>query len=158
LEEIPWNIILLFGGAMSIGFCLWETGAAKWLAVNWLVMFQKANWFVFVMSISFFVMMMTNFIMNVAAIAISLPVALVIAPYLGVSPEVVLFASLVVAGMPFLLLVGAAPNAIAYGSKQFTTGEFFLYGIPASVLLMVLVGVAAFAIWPMLGMPVVLPQ
>ena len=83
LEEIPWNIILLFGGAMSIGFCLWETGAAKWLAVNWLVMFQNANWFVFVMSISFFVMLMTNFIMNVAAIAISLPVALVIAPYLG---------------------------------------------------------------------------
>jgi sodium-dependent dicarboxylate transporter 2/3/5 len=158
LEDIPWNIILLFGGAMSIGFCLWETGAAKWLAVNWLVMFQKANWFVFVLGIAFFVMMMTNFIMNVAAIAISLPVALVIAPYLGVAPEVVLFASLVVAGMPFLLLVGAAPNAIAYDSKQFTTGEFFLYGIPASVLLMVLVGLAALVIWPLLGMPVVLPK
>lgn len=27
LEEIPWNIILLFSGAMSIGFCLWKTGA-----------------------------------------------------------------------------------------------------------------------------------
>ena len=37
LEEIPWNIILLFSGAMSIGFCLWKTGAAKWMAVNWLV-------------------------------------------------------------------------------------------------------------------------
>ena len=83
LEEIPWNIVLLFGGAMSIGFCLWETEAAKWLAVNWLVIFEKANWFVFVMSIAFFVMIMTNFIMNVAAIAISLPVALVVAPYLG---------------------------------------------------------------------------
>jgi len=141
---------------MSIGFCLWETGAAKWLAVNWLIMFQKANWFVFVLSIAFFVMIMTNFIMNVAAIAISLPVALVIAPYLGVAPEVVLFASLVTAGMPFLLLVGAAPNAIAYDSKQFTTGEFF--GIPASVLLMVLVGVAALVVWPILGMPVVLPK
>jgi sodium-dependent dicarboxylate transporter 2/3/5 len=47
LEEIPWNIILLFAGAMSIGFCLWETGAAKWLAVNWLAMFKEANWFVF---------------------------------------------------------------------------------------------------------------
>jgi len=154
LEEIPWNIILLFAGAMSIGFCLWETGAAKWLAVNWLVMFQKANWFVFVMSIAFFVMMMTNFIMNVAAIAISLPVALVIAPYLGVAPEVILFASLVVAGMPFLLLVGAAPNAIAYDSKMFSTGEFFLYGIPASILLMVVVGFAALVLWPLMGMPV----
>jgi len=154
LEEIPWNIILLFSGAMSIGFCLWETGAAKWLAVNWLVMFQKANWFVFVMSIAFFVMIMTNFIMNVAAIAISLPVALVIAPYLGVAAEVVLFASLVVAGMPFLLLVGAAPNAIAYNSRQFTSGEFLKAGIPASILLMVLVALAAAVIWPLMGMPV----
>ncbi len=154
LEAIPWNIILLFAGAMSIGFCLWETGAAKWLAVNWLVMFQKANWFVFVMSIAFFVMMMTNFIMNVAAIAISLPVALVIAPYLGVAPEVILFASLVTAGMPFLLLVGAAPNAIAYDSKQFTTGEFFLYGIPASIMLMAVTAFVIYVLWPIMGMPV----
>jgi sodium-dependent dicarboxylate transporter 2/3/5 len=157
LEDIPWNIILLFGGAMSIGFCLWDTGAAKWLAVNWLAMFQEASWFVFVMSIAFFVMMMTNFIMNVAAIAISLPVALVIAPYLHVAPEVILFASLVVAGMPFLLLVGAAPNAIAYDSKQFSTGEFFLYGIPASVILMAVTGLAVYVIWPLMGMPVTIP-
>jgi len=154
LENIPWNIILLFSGAMSIGFCLWETEAAKWLAVNWLVMFQKANWFIFVMGISFFVMVMTNFIMNVAAIAISLPVALVIAPYLGVAPEVILFASLTTAGMPFLLLVGAAPNAIAYDSKQFTSGEFFMYGIPASILLMALVAFACLVVWPLLGMQV----
>ena len=156
LEDVPWNIILLFAGAMSIGFCLWDTGAARWMAVNWLVMFQKANWFVFVLSIAFFVMIMTNFIMNVAAIAISLPVALVIAPYLHVAPEVILFASLVTAGMPFLLLVGAAPNAIAYDSKMFTTGEFFLYGIPASIMLMVVVGFAAYVIWPLMGMPVTL--
>jgi len=156
LEDVPWNIILLFAGAMSIGFCLWDTGAARWMAVNWLVMFQKANWFVFVLSIAFFVMIMTNFIMNVAAIAISLPVALVIAPYLGVAPEVILFASLVTAGMPFLLLVGAAPNAIAYDSKMFTTGEFFLYGIPASIMLMAVVGFAAYVLWPLMGMPVTL--
>ncbi len=154
LESIPWNIILLFAGAMSIGNCLWQTGAASWMAVNWLAMFQEANWFVFVMSIAFFVMIMTNVIMNVAAIAISLPVALVIAPYLGVAGEVILFAALVTAGMPFLLLVGAAPNAIAYDSGQFSTGEFFLYGIPASILLMIVTGFAVFVLWPMMGMKV----
>ncbi|MCB2148889.1 MAG: SLC13 family permease [Deltaproteobacteria bacterium] len=156
LESIPWNIILLFAGAMSIGFCLWDTGAAEWMAINWLIMFQNANWFIFVMGIAFFVLIMTNFIMNVAAIAISLPVALVIAPYLNVAGEVILFASLVTAGMPFLLLVGAAPNAIAYDSKQFTTGEFFLYGIPASLLLMVVTGFAVFVLWPLMGMPILL--
>ncbi len=156
LETVPWNIMLLFGGAMSIGFCLWETGAAEWLAINWLAIFKDSHWFVFVMSIAFFIMMMTNFIMNVAAIAISLPVALVVAPYLNVAPEVILFAALVTAGMPFLLLVGAAPNAIAYNSKQFTTGEFFLYGIPASIILMIVVGLAVAFIWPLMGMPILL--
>ena len=157
LEEIPWNIILLFAGAMSIGFCLWETGAAKWMAVNWLTLFQSAPAIVFILGMAFFVMMMTNFIMNVAAIAISLPVALVIAPYLGVAGEVIVFSSLVVAGMPFLLLVGAAPNAIAYTSKQFTTGEFFYYGIPASILLMVVTWIAVQFIWPIMGMQIYIP-
>ena len=157
LEMVPWNIILLFAGAMSIGFCLWETGAAKWLAVNWLQLFKNAPAIVFIMGMAFFVMMMTNFIMNVAAIAISLPVALVIAPYLGVSGEVILFSSLVVAGMPFLLLVGAAPNAIAYNSRQFTTGEFVKYGIPASILLMAVTWLAVTIIWPLMGMTTIIP-
>ncbi len=153
---MPWNIILLFAGAMSMGFCLWQTGAAEWLAINWLNIFKNAHWFVFVMAIAFFVMVMTNFIMNVAAIAISVPVALVLAPYLNVAPEVIVFAALVTAGMPFLLLVGAAPNAIAYNSRQFTSGEFFAYGIPASILLMAAVTLAVLVIWPLLGMPITL--
>ena len=154
LEDIPWNIILLFAGAMSIGFCLWETGAAKWLAVNWLVLFQNAPAIVFILGMAFFVLIMTNFIMNVAAIAISLPVALVIAPYLGVAGEVILFSALATAGMPFLLLIGAAPNAIAYNSKQFTTGEFLKFGILASILLMVVLWLFVAFVWPMMGMEV----
>ena len=145
METIPWNIILLFGGAMSIGYCLYDTKAAEWMAVSWVSWFQAAPWLVFVLAIAFFVLCMTNFIMNVAAIAITLPVSLVIARYLGVAPEVIFFASLATAGMPFNLLIGAAPNAIAYESKQFTAGEFFhlrldsqphSHGLPGGVLLL----------------------
>ncbi len=151
LELIPWNIVLLFAGAMSIGYCLWQTGAAEWLAINWLALFQKAHWLVFVLGVAFFVLVLTNFIMNVAAIAISLPVALVIAKYLSVAPDVVMFASLATAGMPFVLLVGAAPNAIAYDSKQFTSGEFLMYGIPPSLILMAVLALMCFVVWPLHG-------
>ncbi|MGB7630624.1 MAG: SLC13 family permease [Candidatus Deferrimicrobium sp.] len=153
-EGIPWNILLLFGGAMSLGFCLWQTGGAQWIAIRWLAMFQGAHWAIFLLSIAFFVLVVTNFIMNVVAIAISLPIALVMAGYLHVAPEVVLYASLATAGMPFLLLIGAAPNAIAYASGQFTGGEFFKYGIVPSVLLMMVLTIALFTIWPLLGMPI----
>ena len=154
LEEIPWNIILLFAGAMSMGFCLWQTGAAKWLAIKWLTIFHNSSSFFFMMGIAFFVMIMTNLLMNVAAIAISLPVALVLASYINVAPDVILFTSLVAAGMPFLLLVGAAPNAIAYESRQFTPAEFFLYGIPSSMLLIAVIGFAVYVLWPIMGMPI----
>jgi solute carrier family 13 (sodium-dependent dicarboxylate transporter), member 2/3/5 len=156
LEDIPWNIILLFSGAMSIGFCLWQTGAAEWMAIQWLGLLKEAHWWVFVMGIAAFVLVMTNFIMNVAAIAIALPVALVIARYMGVSPDVVMYASLITAGMPFVLLIGAAPNAIAYDSKQFTTGEFFRHGMVLSIVLLVVLGLAMVTIWPLLGMPILL--
>jgi sodium-dependent dicarboxylate transporter 2/3/5 len=154
LEAIPWNIVLLFGGAISIGFCMWQTGAANWLAVKWLVMFKDTSWFVFLMAIAVFVLVMTNVIMNVAAIAITLPVALVLASYMGVAPAVILFSSLVCAGMPFLLLVGAAPNAIAYESRQFTSAEFFKVGVPASIMLLVVLAFFVYFIWPWMGMPI----
>ena len=154
LESTSWNIVLLFGGAMSIGHCLWQTGAAEWLAVMWLGAFESAPWHVFILGISFFVLVMTNLIMNVAAIAIVLPVALKMAEYVHVAPEVVFFSSLVAAGMPFLLLVGAAPNAIAYSSKMFTTREFFTAGLPASLLLMVVIGLFVWVVWPLMGMPI----
>ena len=157
LEDVPWNIILLFGGAMSLGYCLVLTGAADWLAINTVSALKTAPPIVFILGMTFFVMIMTNLIMNVAAIAICLPVALKVAPYLGVGGEVILFSALVVAGMPFLLLVGAAPNAIAYEGKQFTSGEFFKAGIPASLLLMVVVAIFVIFIWPIMGMEVTIP-
>lgn len=152
-KSVPWNIVLLFGGAMSIGTCLWVTGAAEWMAIHWLSMFQNANWLVFVVAIGFLVIIMTNFIMNVAAIAITMPVALVMAGYLNVNPYLILYACLAMAALPYMLLVGAAPNAIAYQSKQFTTGQFFMVGIPFTILALVMLAVFAVVVWPLLGIP-----
>ncbi len=156
-KSVPWNIVLLFSGAMSIGICLWETGAAQWMAVHWLGMFKDAPWFVFVLAISFLVIVLTNFIMNVAAISITLPVALVIAEYLGVNPYLIMYSALAAAALPFMLLVGAAPNAIAYQSKQFTLGQFFFLGIPFTIIAVLLIGLFSVTVWPLLGVPALIP-
>ncbi|WP_066634641.1 SLC13 family permease [Desulfolucanica intricata] len=152
-KGVPWNIILLFGGAMSIGYCLWQTGAAQWIAVNWLAMLEGAPWMVVVLGVSLLILILTNFIMNVAAISIVLPVALVIGSYMNINPELLLYSCTAMAGMPFLLLIGAAPNAIAYESKQFKTGEFFLTGIPCSLMILAMVALLSVTYWPLIGMP-----
>jgi sodium-dependent dicarboxylate transporter 2/3/5 len=157
LEEIPWNVILLFGGAMSLGLCLWQTGAATWLGVQGLAAVRHAPAVSFVLGVGVVVLLLTNVVINVAVIAVALPVALVMATHLGVAPEIVLFTTLAAAGMPFLLLTGAAPNAIAYESRQFTAREFFAAGLPASLLVLAALGVFVTWIWPLIGMPVVAP-
>ncbi|MBI4858751.1 MAG: anion permease, partial [Candidatus Riflebacteria bacterium] len=150
LEEMPWNLILLFGGTASLGFCLWETGASMWLAVKLVALLEGVHWPLFVIGASLFVLLVTNCVLNVAVIAIALPVALVLARYVGVAPEVVFFPCLACAGMPFLLVGGAAPNAIAYESKQFSTREFLGAGALASVLLLLILAVFVRWIWPLL--------
>jgi len=156
LEEIPWNIVFLFGGAMSLGLCLWQTGAASWLAVQALPLVLHRTWFFLLLGLAALCLVMTNFLINVAVLALLLPVGLVLAPYLGVAPEAILFTSLAAAGMPFLLLIGAAPNAIAFGSSQFTPAEFFRAGLPLSLILMALLALFLRLLWPLMGMPVLL--
>jgi sodium-dependent dicarboxylate transporter 2/3/5 len=151
-KKIPWNIVLLFSGAMSMGFALWQSGAAQWMAIKWLSLLQGAPWLFFVLGVAVLVIIMTNFVMNVAAIAITLPVALVIAQYLGVNPQLILYVATAAAGMPMLLLIGAAPNAMAYESKQFSTGEFFTAGIPGTILVLVIMTIFAFTYWPLIGL------
>jgi len=62
-------------------------------------------------------------------------------------------------GCPLILLVGAAPNAIAYDSKQFTGGEFFPYCCASrATSFMVVCALTCYVTWPLLGMPTTIPK
>ncbi|MDR3604929.1 MAG: SLC13 family permease [Syntrophaceae bacterium] len=152
LELIPWNTILSLSGSMSMGYCLWKTGASAWIAANTAPLFQGEHWLVFVLGVGLFVMLAINFLMNVAVIACFLPVALLMSKQLGITPDVVMYATLVAGSMPFLLVNSAASNSIAYDSKQFTSRQFFKFGCVAGFVLMLVLAIACLVIWPSMGM------
>jgi sodium-dependent dicarboxylate transporter 2/3/5 len=155
LEQIPWNIILLFGGAMSLGSCLIETGAAEWLAVHCVGILGGLPPAIALVVMLVPVLIVTNLVLNVATVALCLPVILRAAPLLGLGSEVVLYSILAVTGMPFLFLIGAAPNAIAFESKQFTQKEFVRTGSVASLILLGWMLLMITVIWPAMGVEVV---
>jgi sodium-dependent dicarboxylate transporter 2/3/5 len=155
LEQIPWNIILLFGGAMSLGSCLIETGAAEWLAAHCVNALAGLPAVLALLVLLIPVLIVTNLVLNVATVALCLPVVLRAAPLLGLGGDVVLYSILAVTGMPFLFLIGGAPNAIAFESKQFDQKEFFRAGVAASVVLLVWMALMLTVIWPAMGVEVV---
>ena len=152
LEDVPWNIILLYGGTISLSFCIWQTGAARWMGLKIFLLIGQMHWGIFVLLATVIVLLLTNFIINVAVLAVAIPVLLVTAKSLGIHLELVVYACLSAAGMPFILLTGAAPNAIAFESRQFTKREFFVHGSALSVFLIALLIGAVSFIWPWLGM------
>jgi len=101
----------------------------------------------------FLVFLTINWMMNVAVVAIAIPVGLAVALRAGISPEVMLFALLAVAGTPFILLYGSAPNVIAYGSGQFSQAEFFRVGVGATLLFALVLALFLLWVWPPLGLP-----
>jgi sodium-dependent dicarboxylate transporter 2/3/5 len=124
------------------------------VAVHGLALWANAHWLVFVLGLALIVLVLTNFIVNVAVLALLLPVGLVTAPYLGLSPEVVFYTTLSASGLPLLLLIGAAPNAMAYESRQFTSREFLRAGVPASAVVLAVLALFAIVVWPLMGMPI----
>ena len=147
LESVPWNIILLFGGSISLGSFMWESEAAKWIAFLWIKLFNTNSPELFIISISLFTLILTNLIMNVAAVSLVLPIALTIGSNFGIEPTAILFAILTSAGMPFLFLTGAAPNTIAYQSNHFKPIEFFKVGLIMTVLIVGIVYISFILIW-----------
>ena len=147
LESTSWNIILLFGGSISLGAFLWESGAAKWLAYSWISITSINDPDLFVLSTIILTLLLTNLIMNVAAVSLILPIVLSISEYLNIPTNSILFVILSAAGMPFLLLSGAAPNAIAYQSGHFKTKEFLFTGLLVSVFITIIIYSSYKIIW-----------
>lgn len=150
LEEVPWNIILLYGGAVSLSFCLWQTGAAGWLGLH--VYFLFSTGIVLLACAVAAVLVLSNLITNVAVLAALIPVFIAAAKYGGIHAEPVFYACLAAAGMPFVLRMGSAPNAIAYESRQFDKSELFRHGVVVSAILIAVILAASLFIWPLFGM------
>ena len=152
LEAVPWNIVLLFGGAFSLGLCLWQTGAAKWLALNLVALLGPGHGTAFLVVTALSMLLVTNVIMNVVTISVLLPIALIASTFFGFGPGFILCLALAVAGMPFLLLSGGASNLIACESRHFTAVEFFRHGAVATLILLFVLAIAVRFIWPLPGM------
>jgi sodium-dependent dicarboxylate transporter 2/3/5 len=154
LEEVPWNMLLLFGGALSLSLCLWRTGAAQWWAVKLLPWLGGLGAPMALLAIALGVLLATNVVMNVVAVSVAIPVALALAPYLGVAEEAVVFASLAAGGMPFMVVFGTAPNLIAHGSGKFGHGDFLRAGFLVSAVALVVIGLGVLLLWPYQGMQI----
>ncbi|WP_420823370.1 SLC13 family permease [Trinickia diaoshuihuensis] len=150
-----WGTVFLLGGALSLAAAIGESGLARWAADHIYVFARGHGWWV-TLGI---VMLATHVIRigmlsNVAAVTMIAPIALALAPRLGLHP--VAFTMLVsdTDSFAYVLPTQITAGVIAYSSGVFTTADYAKVGV-VSVLIAIVYGLCVIAPWyAFLGVPV----
>jgi len=146
-KRVPWGIILLYGGAITLGIGIQKTGAGTWIA-NALFNVAGVNPFVVLLIMIIFTVLLTNIMSNIGAVAILLPIGIAIAAEIPeISP---LFASMTIAlsgGLAFMLVIATPGNAITYSSGYFSTKDLFKAGSIANILCILIIFIVAAVYW-----------
>ena len=126
-EKLPWGVLLLFGGGISIGRAVSRTGLSEWIGSE-LGFLEGAPAILIVLVVVLLVVYLTEVTSNVATMTTLAPILGAFALGLGIAPESLLGPAAVAASCAFMLPVATAPNAIVYASGKVTMGEMIRAG------------------------------
>lgn len=114
-KKIPWDVLLLFGGGLSLADALTKTGLAKWIGTR-LEGFGALPTPVLVLVVAAVIVALSEVASNTATAAAFLPVAGSLALGIGENPVLLALPAALAASCGFMLPVATPPNAIAYGT------------------------------------------
>ena len=114
--RIPWDIIILFGGGLSLAAGFSETGLTAWLAEQLRVL-QGAPLPLLILGTGALVIFLTEVTSNTATASLMLPVVAALAHALQVPPLLLMVTATLCASFAFMLPVATPPNAIVFGSR-----------------------------------------
>jgi len=145
--QIPWGIILLFGGGMAIAKGFQETGLANYLGGQ-MTFFEGLPLFVLLLLVITSVNFLTEVTSNLATTAMMLPVLAPLALTLGINPYLLMVACTTAASCAFMLPVATPPNAVVFGSGYLRIPDMVRTGFLMNLLSIVIMALAVFFILP----------
>ena len=151
-REIPWGILILFGGGIALGKGFSESGLAAKIAGT-MGMFSGAPIILLVLLSALLVTFLTEITSNTAIATIFLPILAAIAVGLKMHPFILMIPATISASCAFMLPVATPPNAIVFSSGfvsmpgMVRVGIFMnLIGVIIVTLIMYLLVVPVFGI------------
>lgn len=117
--KMPWDILILFGGGMSLAAAVKATGVAEFIGSQ-AGRFGGVSDLTLILIVVTAVILLTELTSNLATTATLLPVLASLAPGLVVHPYLLIFPATLAASCAFMMPVATPPNAIVFGSRQIT--------------------------------------
>ena len=142
---VPWGVLLLFGGGLSLAAAAQSTGLAAWIGG---LMPVGLSIVLLVFMFTTLIIFLTELTSNLATTATFLPIVAIIATQFGFDPILLTASIAIAASCAFMLPVATPPNAIVFGSELIKVPQMMRAGIVLNVISIVIVSLASIYLVP----------
>lgn len=147
-RRLPWGILVLFGGGLSLAASISRTGLAEWLGG---ILGGLGTWpfGLLLLVIAAVVILFSELASNTATAAAFLPIVAAVALAIGIDPLTLVIPTAIAASGGYMLPVATPPNAIVYSSGRITIPQMVRGGALLDLVFLILVPVAAYTLVPL---------
>lgn len=133
IQSIPWGVLILFAGGITIARAFIETGLSEVLASHLTVLANLPPWMM-ILFICLGVTFLTEVTSNTATTALLMPVLAATAVATDLPPQLLMVPAALSASCAFMLPVATAPNAVVYGSGRVSIAEMMREGLVLNLI------------------------
>ena len=146
-DRLPWEVLVLFGGGLSLAAAVSDSGLALWLGES-LAPLNAWGIAALVIASVTLVIFLTELTSNTATAATFLPVMGAIALQAGVSPLILTVPVTIAASCAFMLPVATPPNAIVYATGAIRIPQMAMAGLLLNLIGIVIISAIALFVVP----------
>lgn len=144
-EKMPWSVLVLFGGGLSLAAAIQQTGLAAAIGN---AMSAFAAWPIVLVTVivALVVVFLTELTSNTATAATFLPVVASVAVGMGRDPMFLAIPAAMAAGLAFMLPAGTPPNALIFGTGRLTIPIMARAGVLLNLIFVAIINLVVYAI------------
>lgn len=146
-KNIPWGILLLFGGGLAIATGFRVTGLSDWMGSQLTVLEGMPVILVIAMA-SLLILFLTEITSNTATATMIVPVVASLALALNLHPFALMIPCAMAANCAFMLPVGTPPNAIIFATEKLRMTEMMRVGFLLNLTAAALITLAVYYLVP----------
>ncbi|QLK85397.1 DASS family sodium-coupled anion symporter [Staphylococcus sp. 17KM0847] len=153
-KELPWGVLLLFGGGLALAKGIQESGLAAWLGTQ-MTLLKGVSPIIIVIVITVFILFLTEITSNTATATMILPILATLSVAINVHPLLLMAPAAMAANCAYMLPVGTPPNAIVFGTGKIQIKEMAVKGFIMNLIsIVVIILVVYFVLPPVLGIDI----
>ncbi|MGM0759029.1 MAG: SLC13 family permease [Thermodesulfobacteriota bacterium] len=149
MKNLPWGILILFGGGFAVAGGFSSSGLAEWIATR-LAVLETAPMLLIVLCVVSLGIFLTEITSNTATSTMLMPIMASMALAMGLHPYALMVTAGLACSFAFMLPVATPPNAIVFGSGYISIPQMARAGIFMNIF-----GIALITLFTLYYLPLI---